>query len=89
MDVAEGQVAPHVADVVAVAGEELADHALGLAAVGAFEVAVFEQGHRGVIGTADVVVRRVDLDREVEDVLGGPADLAGSDGVGEPLDDPR
>ena len=74
--VVERQMAPDVADVVAVIGEQLADRPLGLAAVGALEVAVLDERHRRVVGAADVVALGVDVLGEVEDVLGGAADLA-------------
>ena len=45
VDIVEREVAPHVADVAEV-GEQFADHRLGLAAVGAFEVAVLHDRDR-------------------------------------------
>ena len=62
VDVVERQVAPDVADV-AVVGEQFAEGGLGLAAVGAFEVAVLDDGHRGAGRAADVVAGRVDRGR--------------------------
>ena len=87
VDVVERQVAPDVAHVVAVGRQQLADHLLGLTAVGALEVAVLEQRHRRVLGTADVVALGVDVLGEIEDVLGGAADLARPHRVGQPPDD--
>ena len=89
VNVVERQVAPHVAHVVAVAGEQLPDGPLRLAAVGALEVAVLDQGHRGVVGPADVVVLGVDVHGQVEDVIRGPTDLPSANGLGQSLDELR
>ena len=59
MDVGQRQVAPHEAQVARV-GEQLADDRLGLAAVGALEVAELDDGDRRVGGPADVVAFGVD-----------------------------
>ena len=48
----------------------LAHGRLGLAAVGALEVAVLDHGDRRVLRTADVVALRVDVDGEVDELLG-------------------
>ena len=77
MDVVERQVPPDIADVAAVGGEQLADDLLGLAAVRALEVPVLEERHGGVRRSPDVVACRIDIVGEVEDVLGGPRELAG------------
>ena len=66
VDVGEGQVPPHVADVDV--GEELAHHRLGLPAVRALEVAELDHRDRGARRAADVVVVGVDLRHEVLDV---------------------
>ena len=79
MDVVEREVAPHVAHVVAVRTEQLADDALGLPAVRTLEVAVLDERHRRVVGAANVVAVGVDLIDQVEDVVGGAPNLAGSD----------
>ena len=63
-----GQVPPDVADVAEVA-QQLADDRLGLPAVGAFEVAVLDDGHRRVDRPADVVALRIDVDVEVDERL--------------------
>ena len=66
VDVAERQVAPDVAQVVAERVEQLADDDLGLAAVGALVVAVLDEGHGRVVRAADVVAVGVDVVGEVE-----------------------
>ena len=76
VNVAEWQVAPHIPNLVAGLGQQLADHLLGLAAEGALEVAVLDDRDRSILGAADVIPGRIDVDREVEDVLGGAGDLA-------------
>ena len=88
MDVVEREVAPHVAHVVAVRTEQLADHALSLPAVRALEVAVLDERHRRVVGPANVVAIGVDFIDQVEDVVGGAPDLAGSDSVRQSTDEP-
>ena len=50
VDVVEREVAPHVAQLVAEGGEQLADDGLGLAAVRALVVAVLDQRHGRVGG---------------------------------------
>ena len=70
VDVVEGQVPPDVPDV-AVAGQQFPQDGLGLAAVGALEVAVLHDGDRCPRGAADVVAGRVDGGAEVGDDLGG------------------
>src|ERR1700751_2247576 len=79
VDVVEREVAPHVAHVVAVRTEQLADDALSLPAVRTLEVAVLDERHRRVVGAANVVAVGVDLIDQVEDVVGGAPNLAGSD----------
>ena len=69
VDVVEREVAPHVPDV-AVAGEHFPQDGLGLAAVGALEVAVLHDGDRCPGGAADAVAGRVDRGAEVGDDLG-------------------
>ena len=75
--VGERQVAPHVAQVVAEVGEQLADDRLGLAAVGALEVAVLDQRDRGVRRAADVVAGRGRPARQVDQRLGRADQLRG------------
>ena len=70
VDVVQRQVPPDVADVAEV-GQQLADDRLGLAAVGALEVAVLDEGHRRVGRAADVVALRIDRRGQVDDRLGG------------------
>ena len=70
VDVVQRQVPPHVPDV-AVVGQQFPDDRLGLAAVGALEVAVLDDGDRRAGGPADVVAVRVDRCAEVDDHLGG------------------
>ena len=74
--VVERQVAPDVAQVVAERVEQLADGDLGLPAVRALVVAVLDERDRRVGRAADVVARGVDVVGEVEESLGGAADLA-------------
>ena len=75
VDVVQRQVAPHVAQL-GVAGEQLADDRLGLAAVGALEVAVLDEGHRGLARAADVVAVGVDRGGEVDDERRGAEERA-------------
>ena len=70
VDVGAGQVPPDVADVP-VAGQQFAEDGLGLAAVGALEVAVLHEGDRCARGTADVVAVRVDGGGQIDDGAGG------------------
>ena len=51
----------------------------GLAAVRALEVAVLDERDRRVDRAADVVALRVDVVGEVDDRVGGGAELAGAD----------
>ena len=74
--VVERQVAPDVAEVVAEGHEQLADDGLGLAAVRALVVAVLEQDHGRVVVAAQVVDLGVDVVGEVEQLVGGAAQLA-------------
>ncbi len=69
MDVVERQVPPDVADL-AVVGQQLADDRLGLTAVRALEVAVFDDGDQRLARAADVVELRVDGGGQVDDRLG-------------------
>ena len=71
-------MAPHVAHVGAERGQQLADHRLGLSAVGALEVSVFDERYGGVVGSANVIAVGVDVVCEIEDVFSGAADLARS-----------
>ena len=87
MDVVQRQVAPHVANVPAV-GQELADHGLRAAAVGAFEVPVLEQRDRSVLRSADVVDLGVHRHREIDDRLRRPEDGAQSQLLREHQRDP-
>ena len=90
VDVVEREVAPDVADLVPEGRQQLADRTLGLAAVGALEVAVLdERDQRRVVGAADVVALGIDVLGEVEDVLGGARELARSHPRRQPLDDPQ
>ncbi|GAA3712669.1 hypothetical protein GCM10023082_08040 [Streptomyces tremellae] len=66
VDVGERQVPPHVADVVAEVGEQGADGGLRAPAVGAFEVAVLDDGDGGVVRPAHLVASGVDGHREVD-----------------------
>ena len=68
--VVQRQVPPHVADVVAEVGEELANDGLGLPAVGALEVAVLDQGHERVARPAHVVALGIDRHRQVDERIG-------------------
>src|ERR1017187_6069874 len=70
VDVVEREVPPHVPDI-AVAGQQVPDDGLGLAAVGAFEVAVLDDGDQCPRGAADPVDSRVDRCAEIGDDLGG------------------
>ena len=60
--VGERQVPPHVAQVT-VAGQQLADHRLGPAAVGAFEVAVLHQRDRCPVRAAHMIAFGIDRHR--------------------------
>ncbi len=86
VDVVQRQVTPHVSDVIAVGGSSSRIDALGLAAVRTLEVPVLDQRHRCVVRAADVVVLGIDVDRQVEDVLGGARDLARAKRFGQPPD---
>ena len=66
------EVAEHEPQVVAERAHQLADDRLGLAAVGALEVAVLDERDRGVERAADVVEVGVDVVGEVEDGRGQP-----------------
>ena len=70
VDVVQREVAPHVPDV-AVASEHVPQDGLGLAAVGALEVAVLHDGDRCPGGAADAVAGRVNGLAEVGDDLSG------------------
>ena len=69
MNISQGKVPPHVAKIPD-APEQLAEHRLGLAAVGALEVTVFDERDCRVLGPANVVVVRIDGDGEVDDSVG-------------------
>ena len=70
MDVGERQVPPDEPDVGI--GQQRCPHRrLGLAAVGALEVAVFHHGDRRVSGAADVIAILVHHFFEVDELLGG------------------
>ena len=69
VDVVEREVPPHVPDV-AVAGQQFPDDGLGLAAVGALEVAVLDDGDRCPAGPRMRSRSRVDRGAEVGDGLG-------------------
>ena len=75
VDVVERQVAPDVAELVAEGDEQLADDGLGLAAVRALVVAVLEQDHARVGVAAQVVDLGIDVVGEVEQLVGGTAQL--------------
>ena len=68
VDVVQRQVPPDVADVAEVT-QELTHDRFRLSAVGALEVAVLEDGDRGVDRPANVVALRVDIDVEVDEWL--------------------
>src|SRR5947208_9146972 len=86
VQVVQRQMAPYVAQVVAEGRQQLADHDLGLAAVRALVVAVLDEGHRRVVGPTDVVAFRIDLVREVEDVLPRARELPRPDLLREAAD---
>ena len=69
VDVVQRQVPPDVAEVAEV-GEQLADDRLGLAAVGALEVAVLDDRDRRVDRAADVVALGSTSTVEVDERLG-------------------
>ena len=68
VDVGERKVPPDVSDVGEVR-QQLAHDRLRLAAVGALEVAVLDQRHRGRDRTADVIAVGIDRDGEVDERL--------------------
>jgi len=72
-------VAPDVAQLIAEGREQLADDDLGLSAVWALVIAVLDQRHGSVGATADVVANRIDVVREIDEVVGRAADLARAD----------
>ena len=93
VDVAQRQVPPHVVHVPELC-EERAHRGLGLAAVGALEVAVLHDGDGRLRRPADVVALRVDRFGEVDERLGvteesadaaarGQTTRRGEDGPGE------
>ena len=86
VDVAERQMAPDVSELVSEGVQQLADDRLGLAAVGALVVAVLDQHHRGVMAAAEMVDIGVDVVGEVEQLLGGAAQLARARGGGDQRD---
>ena len=76
VDVLQRQVAEDVAQAAAVVHvEQFADRRLGAAAVGALEVGVLDQGDGAGRVAADVVALRVDVVGEVDDRVGGAAQL--------------
>jgi hypothetical protein len=68
VDVGERQVPPDVHDVAELA-EELTDDRLRLAAEGALEIALLDDGDRRVDRSAHVVALRIDLDVQIRDRL--------------------
>ena len=57
-------------------GQQLPNHLLGLPAIRALEIAVFDQGHGRVVRSANVIAGGVDILGQVENILGRTADLA-------------
>jgi hypothetical protein len=70
VDVGERQVPPNVRNVAELA-EELTDDRLSLAAIGALEIAVLDDGDRRVDRSAHVVALRIEIDVEVSERLAG------------------
>ena len=68
VDVVERQVAPDVADVAGVA-QQLAQHRLGLPAVGTLEVPVLDERDRRLFGAANVISLGIDRHREIDQRL--------------------
>ena len=68
-------MAPDVLQV-AVAGEQLADDGLGLAAEGALEVAVLDDRDRRVVRAAGVVALGIDVEVEIGERLGAACERA-------------
>ena len=81
--VGQRQVAEDVAQLVAEVVEQLGDDRRRVPAVRALEVAVLEQRDRRVGPAADVVALGVDVVGEVDDRLGGGAELARAHLVGQ------
>src|ERR1700722_2410615 len=75
MNIVEREVAPHVTEVVAERGEQLAHDRLRLPAVRALEVAVLDQSDERVVRSADMVASRIHVVGKVENVRGGADDL--------------
>ena len=70
VDIVQREVAPDVTHVT-VPGQQFPQHRLGLPAVGAFEVAVLDDGDDRLVRAADVVAARVDGSPQVDERLGG------------------
>ena len=63
-------MAPDVADVAELA-QKLSDERLGLSAVGAFEIAVFDDRDGCFDGSADMVAFRIEPDVEIDERIVG------------------
>src|SRR6266498_1724424 len=82
VDVVEREMPPCVAQVAEV-GEQFAHDRFRLAAVGALEIAVLNDGDRRFLGSAQVVAGRVDGYGKIDDYLGCPEQRADPQPLGE------
>src|SRR5439155_17777222 len=73
-------------ELVAERVEQLADRDLGLPAVRTLVVAVLDERDRRLVRAADVVAVRIDVRRQVEQVVGGAGQLTRPYRGGQPLD---